>query len=677
MDYFSILNLKKEPFSNSPKPEFFYRSAMHQECIDNLEIAVRLKRGLNVVIGDVGTGKTTLCRQFLTRLSGADDGDAIGTHLILDPSFNTPMDFLWAVADTLGAARGDSERQSKENIKNHLFKKGVAEGKLVVLIIDEGQKLPVFCLEILREFLNYETNNHKLLQIAIFAQEEFIPLIKNHDNFADRINTLCFLKPLTLRDTRRMVNFRLARASDGDKPPTLFTWGGMLAVYLATWGYPRKIVTLCHTVVLALIIQNRPRAGWRLVWSCASKGFFRQSMLQSILMRKVRWDAAALVAVLPALLFVAAPNSGFETAERPWQYESPKTDSTQPSAQAPEKAPDTPDQAAICEGGAAEAIYEDFGGQLTANTQDFDKLMADLTPSVPMPEKAAQPLDQIAMTALLEQITTTAEIIPSAQAPEKALETADHMAPHEGAAEEAAGNRTYGEFSEAQFTTAAKARPPIQDFNKFVMGDKLYFPAISPALNQVKFVSAPNFNFEVVNKPWKSESPVTADLPPSAQTPEGAPETLGQVAMNEGATVSGASNRIYGGFSEEQFAAIAKANPQIQDFNKLLAGKKLTFPAIPSSLEPVQPGGCWVQLAKKNSLEEAYRLIDRYPRHYLRLLPYWNNSEGLVFAILLNGSFPDEAAAFDSLNKLPPQAAASAGIVNHWKEETVFFSSKP
>lgn len=671
MDYFRMLNLAKEPFSNSPKPEFFYRSTMHQECIDNLEIAVRLKRGLNIVIGDVGTGKTTLCRQFLVRLSGADDGDAIGTHLILDPSFNTPMDFLRAVADTLGAARGDSERGTKENIKNHLFRKGVEEGKLVVLIIDEGQKLPAFCLEILREFLNYETNNHKLLQIAIFAQEEFIPLMKNHGNFADRVNLLCFLKPLTLSDTRRMINFRIARASDGDQPPPLFTWGGTLAVYLATWGYPRKIVTLCHSVVLAMIIQNRPRAGWRLVCSCASKGFFRQSVLQSVLMRKVRWDSVALVAALPALLFAAVPNSGFDAVERPWKLESPKaidvkppattgqtamTIDMTPAARMPENSPESTGQTAI-----GNRLDEDFSGEeFTAFPQNVDKPLADenltFAAAIPSPPDPIQPA------------------LPSATAPDFGLEavnsplpgkapaTADQTAMHDDASGEAA---------------YAKANPPIQDFTKLVMGDKLNFPAIPPALNPVQIVSAPDFNFEVVKQPLKSELPGMADSPPSDQPPEEAPETLGQIAMHEGATVSGVSSRIYGGFSEEQFAAIAKANPQIQDFNRLLAGKKLTLPAIPSFLNPVQAGGCWVRLAKKNTLEEAYRLVDSYPRHYLRLLPYWNNSEGLVFAIMLNASFPDEVGAFDSITKLPPQAAASAGIVNHWKEETVFFSNKP
>src|SRR3990172_748340 len=152
MDYFRILNLKKEPFSNSPEPEFFFRSSKHLGCLQKLELAVRLKRGLNVVIGDVGTGKTTLCRQIILKFSLSDDDrNCIETHLIMDPSFNNALEFLSTIANTFGIpipGGGYSEWQIKENIKNYLFSKGVGEGKLVVLIIDEGQKLPDFCLEI-------------------------------------------------------------------------------------------------------------------------------------------------------------------------------------------------------------------------------------------------------------------------------------------------------------------------------------------------------------------------------------------------------------------------------------------------------------------------------------------------------------------------------------------------
>jgi general secretion pathway protein A len=276
MDYFQILNLKKEPFSNSPEPDFFFQSEQHRGCLQKLELAIRLRRGLNVVMGEVGTGKTTLCRQLILNFSQTEeDRRLIETHLILDPSFSGAEEFLSAVSLLLGTATssdGKSEWQLKENIKNYLFKRGVDEGKTVVLIIDEGQKLPDFCLEILREFLNYETNQYKLLQIVVFAQKEFEQVLKDHANFADRVNQYYYLQPLNFRDARAMINFRLATASaDPAAVPKIFTWPALWAIHRATDGYPRKIITLCHQAMLAMIIQNRSRAGYSLVRSCAGR----------------------------------------------------------------------------------------------------------------------------------------------------------------------------------------------------------------------------------------------------------------------------------------------------------------------------------------------------------------------------------------------------------------------
>jgi general secretion pathway protein A len=98
MDYFSILDLKREPFSNSPDPAFFYPSAQHTACLQQLELAIRLRRGLNVVIGHVGTGKTTLCREMIRRL---DSDDTISTCLMLDPGMHSDSAFLSAVVEQL------------------------------------------------------------------------------------------------------------------------------------------------------------------------------------------------------------------------------------------------------------------------------------------------------------------------------------------------------------------------------------------------------------------------------------------------------------------------------------------------------------------------------------------------------------------------------------------------
>ena len=272
MEYFRILNLVKEPFSNSPEPEFFYDSPQHVYCLQNLEMAVRLRRGLNVIIGDVGTGKTTLCRRLISNFDG---DETIRTHLVLDPSFNDSLEFLSAVCKMLGVAFDsgltETEWTMKEAIKNYLFEQGVNRERLTVLVIDEGQKIPDFCIEILREFLNYETNDYKLLQIIIFAQTEFNATLESRKNFADRINYFYELGPLDFADTKAMIRYRIEKASQSGMSPIRFSYPAMRAIYGATNGYPRRIVTLCHQIILTMIIQNRTKVTRALVHACVHR----------------------------------------------------------------------------------------------------------------------------------------------------------------------------------------------------------------------------------------------------------------------------------------------------------------------------------------------------------------------------------------------------------------------
>jgi len=322
MDYFKILNFLKEPFSNSPDPEFFFESRQHKDCLQQLEISLRLRRGLNVVIGDVGTGKTTLCRHLI-RMFDADE--KVETHIILDPFFSNPLEFLSYLASMLGKSKrriNTSEQHLKGWIKEYFFSRGVDEQKIIILMIDEGQKMPEFCLEILRELLNFETNQYKLLQIVIFAQKEFKKTLEKHANFADRINLHHFLSPLNFQDTRAMIRFRLEKASDRSDNSSLFSYLAMCSVYKTTRGYPRKIIHLCHRIILALIMQNRYRVSWSLAHACAKGVSPGQS-------KKYQWATAIALAGLMAALVLSIPALFTAKIKVPWE----DNDSNQISSQ--------------------------------------------------------------------------------------------------------------------------------------------------------------------------------------------------------------------------------------------------------------------------------------------------------------------------------------------------------
>ncbi|MFP4476342.1 MAG: ExeA family protein, partial [Desulfatibacillaceae bacterium] len=298
MNYHELLDLDREPFSNSPDPDFFYASRQHMGCLQKLELSIRLNRGLSVVLADVGTGKTTMCRQLIRRLA---TDDKVETHLLLDPGAGDGYEFLSVIARMCGeteSTEGRSERELKEMIKNHLFTRTVEQQGTVVLIIDEGQKLAPFSVEILREFLNFETNEHKLLQIVIFAQREFEQTLDNHPNFADRVSLFERLEPLGFGETRSMIRYRLAQAGAKD-PDRYFSLAGYLGVHRATGGYPRKIVELCHRALLALIIQNTDRVGWSLAWASSRRG-------KKPAPRRFSWGFATVVAMLVVALLVGA-----------------------------------------------------------------------------------------------------------------------------------------------------------------------------------------------------------------------------------------------------------------------------------------------------------------------------------------------------------------------------------
>ncbi|WP_051822418.1 AAA family ATPase [Desulfonatronum thiodismutans] len=266
MNYFELLGLTREPFSNSPDPVFFFKSHNHSSCLHRLEIAVRLRRGLNVCLGRIGLGKSTLCRTLIQRLS---QDKTIVPHLILDPSFSTPRELLTTLYNRFLRTSPPTEathREIMEGLQQHLFLEAQENQKILVLIIDEGQKLVPECLEVIRELLNYETNDAKLLQVIIFAQEEFDIVLAEVPNFQDRINEFCRLMPLNFWDTRAMIRHRLSLAGTSRE---LFTWPAYWALYRASRGTPRKIMHLGHKALMALIVNNQAKADRNVVLSCA------------------------------------------------------------------------------------------------------------------------------------------------------------------------------------------------------------------------------------------------------------------------------------------------------------------------------------------------------------------------------------------------------------------------
>jgi general secretion pathway protein A len=256
MNYYTVLGLEKEPFSTSPEPDFFYQSLGHKTTLTNMLIEIRLRRGLNVVLGDIGTGKTTLSRKLFQQISSRE---YIDFYMILDPSYDTEELFLISLIKTFGLEIdifNSNILEYKTAIKDFLFQKGVNENKIIVLLIDEAQKLNPLSLEVLRMLLNYETNEFKLLQLMLLGQMELLPSLNSTQNLMDRVSSVQILNPFNLLETKEMIEFRVRQAGymRGER---LFSDDAITQIYKYTEGYPRRIGMLCHKALKLLVMRDK------------------------------------------------------------------------------------------------------------------------------------------------------------------------------------------------------------------------------------------------------------------------------------------------------------------------------------------------------------------------------------------------------------------------------------
>ena len=258
MSYFKVLGFDKEPFSTSPDPEFFYLSKEHETALTNLLIELRLKRGLSVILGDIGTGKTTLSRKLIQELKARED---FIFHIILDPSFENEELFLtslirnFEIEPNVNLA-APTILDLRESLERFLFQRAVTENKTVTLIIDEAQKLSESSMEVLRVLLNYETNEFKLLQLILLGQLELHSRILNMSNFYDRISFKYTLNPLDLNEAREMIEFRVRKA--GYKASmNLFLDAAVKEIHEYSRGYLRQITMFCHKALKGLVLKNK------------------------------------------------------------------------------------------------------------------------------------------------------------------------------------------------------------------------------------------------------------------------------------------------------------------------------------------------------------------------------------------------------------------------------------
>lgn len=634
MNYFDILDLRAEPFSNSPDPDFLYRSRGHEQCLHNLEIALRLRRGLSVVLGEVGTGKTTLCRELLRVLA---EDETVTAHLVLDPGFSTPGELL-AVLHGLfyqdKAAGALSEWQLKEDIKNALFASGVDRDGLVVLIIDEGQKLPANCLEILRELLNYETNDRKLLQIVIFAQTEFRGALNAMPNLADRVNDLISLAPLSIAETKAMVRHRLDTAKAGYARPEVFTALGYLALHRATGGYPRRIVRLGHKVVLALILNRRSKAGWRAVYACARAGGQDARPKTKLLV-----PAAALVCLLAVLAWpayirspqepeastVSAGRKG-ETANTPVALQTASTVPARPFAGAPQTKAESEEAAIPAPALAPPASAPEFLGQVAM--QEGENL-STLTRLV------YGSFNRGTLSAMLEANPEVSnpdrvEVGDVLRFPSKAMDFQRRWwtpLAEAGTLAEAVALRRNGRFPDDTKILAHRDESGALRFALTPEGAlESEADARRAAASQDK---APSSGWVLVPRD-PARAALSGPRPPADAEAAARPKFLGRVDARSDEDVPMLARLVYGDAGTQTLSALRAANPGLDASGRLRPGETIRFPLADMTTRRAW----WAMMAQARTLAGAVALWRAAPfLPSARVLAWSDGRGGLRYAV--------------------------------------------
>ncbi|MBI3091130.1 MAG: AAA family ATPase [Candidatus Tectomicrobia bacterium] len=257
--YEAYFGLREKPFNLAPDPAYFFLSSKHRDVLDHLLYTVREREGFAVFTGEVGTGKTTVCRTFLNTLP-----PQVTSALVLNPLLSED-ELLRAIVQDFGLQPEGATKKGLIDQLNDFLLASLAEGRNAVLIIDEAQNLSSAVLEQIRILSNLETEKEKLLQIILVGQAELRDKLERPElrQLNQRVSIRFHLDPLSPTETREYVDHRLQVAGAGETPR--FTRKAVDLVYAYSGGVPRRINLLCDRALLRAFVEQEGRVTPRMV----------------------------------------------------------------------------------------------------------------------------------------------------------------------------------------------------------------------------------------------------------------------------------------------------------------------------------------------------------------------------------------------------------------------------
>jgi general secretion pathway protein A len=263
--YCKFYGLKERPFNVTSDPSFFYMSSHHKEALSHLLYGVSQRKGIIVVTGEIGTGKTTLCRFFLSQLTGD-----VKTAFILNPNFSE-VQLLEAIIKDYGIQTRSKSRLSYVWELNKFLLSQARENNNVVLIIDEAQNLKTPQLEQVRLLSNLETEKDKLIQIVLVGQPELNRKLELYElrQLKQRVMVRYHIPPLDKLEIANYVKHRLNVA--GANKGLDFSNEAFELIAEFSQGTPRLINILCDRALLAGFVAETSNIDENIIMKCLTE----------------------------------------------------------------------------------------------------------------------------------------------------------------------------------------------------------------------------------------------------------------------------------------------------------------------------------------------------------------------------------------------------------------------
>ncbi len=249
--YEKFFGFSEKPFNTTPDSKFFFPSSKHTEALNSLIYAIDERKGFVVITGEIGAGKTTVCRTLINKLDmNTKVAIVTNTHL-------TPKELISEILDEFEIEHKGGTKQKLLSLLNHFLIKQVVEDMNVVLIIDEAQNLSPKVLEEVRMLSNLETEKEKLIQIILLGQPQLRVKLEHTrlEQFKQRIAVYYHLSPLTKKETNEYIQHRLKLVSSNG---VLDIFNQQVAdlIYEHSGGIPRIVNLVCDSALLSCYIYE-------------------------------------------------------------------------------------------------------------------------------------------------------------------------------------------------------------------------------------------------------------------------------------------------------------------------------------------------------------------------------------------------------------------------------------